>query len=179
MVEDGVDQVRLFRAPISCPSTGGGTRQAGGTVAESLVGHSTTRKRSVAPSIGRGSIFGQGGGQLDPRRARCVLDPCARASKARTRKFLREKLISNHGLFSSHEGQQGAANGQDSWVVFQGSKGLWTAECWLARRLYQLKASTAMDLIFANLPTSALRVALRNLGLLIKTNWSMICSLCC
>ena len=26
----------------------------------------------------------------------------------------------DHGLFSSYEGQQGAANGQDSWGVFQG-----------------------------------------------------------
>ena len=29
---------------------------------------------------------------------------------------------------------------------FQGCAGLWTAGCWLARRLHQLKASTAMDL---------------------------------
>ena len=34
--------------------------------------------------------------------------------------FLREKLISGHGLFSSYEGQQEAVNGQDSWGVFQG-----------------------------------------------------------
>ena len=32
LVEDGVHQVRLFRAPIWCPSGGGGTRGAGGTV---------------------------------------------------------------------------------------------------------------------------------------------------
>ena len=58
--------------------------------------------------------IGEGGGQLDLRRARGVLHPCALESKARTGSFLREKLISNHGLFSSYEGQQGAANGQDS-----------------------------------------------------------------
>ena len=44
------------------------------------------------------------------------------------------------------EGQQGAANGQDTWGIFQGCTGLWTAGCWLARRLRQLKASTTMDL---------------------------------
>ena len=59
--------------------------------------------------------FGEGGGQLDRRRVRVVLNPCARESRARTGRFLREKLISDHGLFSSYEGLQGAANGQDSW----------------------------------------------------------------
>ena len=55
LVEDGAHQVRLFRAPIWCPSGGGGTREAGGTVVESLlmVGRSRTRKRTVARSIGR------------------------------------------------------------------------------------------------------------------------------
>ena len=36
-----------------------------------------------------------------------MLNPWARESKARTGRFLREKLISNHGLFSSYEGQRG------------------------------------------------------------------------
>ena len=30
--------------------------------------------------------------------------------------------------------------------LFQGCTGLWTAGCWLTRRLHQLKASTTMDL---------------------------------
>ena len=30
--------------------------------------------------------------------------------------------------------------------LFQGCTGLWTAGCWLARRLHQLKASTTIDL---------------------------------
>ena len=38
-----------------------------------------------------------------------------------------EKAMSDHGLFSSEEGKQGAANGQDSWGVFQGYTGHWTA----------------------------------------------------
>ena len=37
LIEDGVHQVRLLRAPIWCPSGGGGTREAAGTVAENLV----------------------------------------------------------------------------------------------------------------------------------------------
>ena len=44
-------------------------------------------------------------------------------SRARTGRFLREKLISDHGMFSSYGGQQGAANGQDSWVFFRDAQG--------------------------------------------------------
>ena len=46
---------------------------------ESLVGRSSTRKRTVASSSGLVSTrFGEGGGQLDGQRARGVLNPCAR-----------------------------------------------------------------------------------------------------
>ena len=48
-----------------------------------------------------------------------MLNPSALESKVRTGRFLREKLIADHGLFSSCEGQQGAANGQDSWGFFR------------------------------------------------------------
>ena len=52
---------------------GGGTREAGSTVAESL----------VVLSIGWVRLrFGEGGGQLDRRRARGELNPCARESQA-------------------------------------------------------------------------------------------------
>ena len=45
-----------------------------------------------------------------------MLSHCARESKVvRTGKFLREKLMSDHGsTFSYYQGQQGAANRQDS-----------------------------------------------------------------
>ena len=67
--------MRLLRAPILCPSGGGFNREAGGTLVESLVGGSSTRKRTVARSIGRVSNrFGEGGGRLDRRRARGVLN---------------------------------------------------------------------------------------------------------
>ena len=80
--------------------------------------------------------FGESGGQLDRRRARGVLNPCARESNARTGMILREKLISDHDLFSSFEGQQGAANGQESGDIFQVCTGLWTAGCWLPCVVY-------------------------------------------
>ena len=49
-----------------------------------------------------------------------MLNPCARESKARAGRFLRERLISDPGLFNSYEDQQGALNGQDSWGMFSG-----------------------------------------------------------
>ena len=48
-VEDGVHQVRLFRAPIWCPWGGDGTREAGGSVEQSLVGHSSSLSGEYAP----------------------------------------------------------------------------------------------------------------------------------
>ena len=68
--------------------------------------------------------IGEDRGQLDCRRARKVLNPCARESKARTGRFLREKLIFNHGLCSSYESQQGTVNGQNFCDVIQGCTGL-------------------------------------------------------
>ena len=51
--------------------------------------------------------------------------------------------------------------------------GLWTAGCWLARRLHQLKASTTLDLGISFFLISVQCVVLRNLDLLIKTGWSV------
>ena len=75
-----------------------------------------------------------------------MLNPCARESKARTGRFLKVKVSSDHGLFSSYEGQQGAANGQDLWDIFHGCTGLWTGGRWLERWLHQVKVSTFMTL---------------------------------
>ena len=61
----------------------------------------------------------ESGGKLDRRQAREVLSLFAQESKARTGTFLSGKLISDHGLFSSYEGQQNAANRQDLCSVFQ------------------------------------------------------------
>ena len=44
-------------------------------------------------------------------------------SIARTGTFLREKLMSDHGLFYSYEGLEGAANGQDSWGFCRNAQG--------------------------------------------------------
>ena len=149
----------------------GGTREVGSTVAESLVAfyrvgthqHQLRRRRRAARS------------STNQGRA----DSCARESKARTGRFLREKLVSDYVFFSSNEGLQRAANRQGSCVFFPGSTRLWTAGCWRARRLHQLKVSTIMDLGISIFLIFARCVALKNVDLLIKTDWSVICPLRC
>ena len=52
-----------------------------------------------------------------------MLKPRERESKARIGGFVRgKKIISDHDLFSSYEGQQGAVNGQGSWLFFKGAQ---------------------------------------------------------
>ena len=164
--------MRLFRASIWCPSGGGGTREARGTVVESLVvlyqvsTHQIRRGRRAARSL----------------RARGVLNPCARESKARTGTFLREKLISDHCLFSYYEGQQGAANRQDSWAFFRDTQSLGG---WMLARALASPASPAQGLLhhrsrYFNFSHFCMTcAALRNLDLLIKTDRSTIFPLCC
>ena len=86
--------VRLFRAPIGGLREGGGTREASSTVAESLVvlyqvGTRQIRRRRRAAR----SLTSQG--RAEPL--------CARIESA-NREVSEEKLISDHGHFSSYEG---------------------------------------------------------------------------
>ena len=75
-----------------------------------------------------------------------MLNLCARESKARTGRFLRKKLISDHGLFSSYEGRQGAAMGQDSWGFFRNAQGCERLDAGSrAGFTNYLKTSTPMD----------------------------------
>ena len=124
-------------------------------------------------------MFGGKGEQLHRRVVRRVINYFARESKARIGRFLRKKLIYDHVLFSSYEGQKGAENGQDSWGVFHGCTGLWAAGYWIARRLQQPKASTTMNLDISIFLISVRCVALRNLDSLIKTDKSKNFPLCC
>ena len=106
-----------------------------------------------------------------------MLNPCTREPKVRTGSFLKAKLISDHGLFSSYEGQQGVTNGQDSWGMFQGCTGLW-AGLMLARA----PASPGQGLHhhghrYYNFPCFSMTCGFENLGLLVKTYWSVICPL--
>ena len=59
--DDDVHQVRLFRVPIWCPSGGGGKREEGGTVAESLVGRSS----ALSGKYARYSVRAEGSSIVD------------------------------------------------------------------------------------------------------------------
>ena len=73
------------------------------------------KKRDVSPlSQPDSTNFKAEGMQLDRRRARAGLNPspCARESKARTGRFLREKLMSDYGLFSFYESHKERRTGK-------------------------------------------------------------------
>ena len=137
---------------------GGGTREAGSTVAESLVvlyqvgTHQIRRRRRAARSL-------TSQGRAEPL--------CARIESA-NREVSEGKADLGPRSFFFLRGPHGAANGQDSWGFFKDAQGFVTAGCWLARRLQQLKASTTMDLGISIFLIFVRCVALRNLELLIK-----------
>ena len=86
--------------------------------------------------------------------------------------------MSDHGHFSSYEGHKERRTGKIR-EAFSRMHRIWTAGCWLARRLHQLKASTTMDLGISIFLIFVRCVALRNLDLFIKTGWNVICPVCC
>ena len=113
----------IFRDPIwfQYYFEGGGTRDTWGTVVERLIGRLSACKGTVVRSIGFVCTrLREGGGQHDSRRARAVLNPCARESWAPTWRFLREKPISDHDLSSSSENQQRVTNSKSSSAVLRG-----------------------------------------------------------
>ena len=104
-------------------------------------------------------------GRLNPRREIKI--------QGANREVSERKTDSDHGLFSSESIRSGE---RARFVgIFQGCIGLWTARCWLARRLHQFKTSTTMD-NGVNFPHLCIKcVALKNFSLLIKTDWRVIC----
>ena len=114
--------------------------------------------------------FGEGGGQLDRRWAREMLNPCARESKARTGRFLREKLISDDGLFSSYEGYEGAAYGQDWWAFFRDVQGFGRLDAGSRAGFTSSRPSPAQGLHhhgpqYINFPFFCIMCSLEKLGL--------------
>ena len=108
-----------------------------------------------------------------------MLNPRARESQAWTERFLREKLISDHGHFSSYEGHKERRTGKIR-EAFPGMHRVWTVGCWLARRLHQLKASNTMDLGISVFLISVRLFGLEKLlDLSIETDWSVMCPVCC
>ena len=135
---------RLFRAPIWCPSGGGDTRESESTVAESLVAfyrvdiHQIRRgRRAVRSSTSQGSA-----------ESLCARIKCANREVSDRKAYLCPRSV----FFLRKPARSGE---RERFVgFFQGCPGLWTARCWLARRLRQLKASTTMDLGTSIFPIS-------------------------
>ena len=147
---------------------GGGTRETGSIVAESLVvlyrvgTHQIRRRRRAARSS-------TSQGRAEPL--------CARITGL-NRRFLREKLISDHGHFSSYEGHKERRTGNIRGAFSRMHRAL---DGWM---LVRAPASPAQGLHhhgprhfdFSYFCTS---VALRNLDLFIKTGWSVIFPVFC
>ena len=148
---------------------GGGTREAGSTVAESpaalyRVGTHQIRRWRRAPR----SSTSQG-------RAESL---CARIKGANREDFWgKSSCLTTVSFLPTRAARSGERIIPAA--LFQGCAGLWTAGCWLARRLHQLKASTTMDLGISIYYVFVQCVALRNLDLLIKTGWSVNFTVSC
>ena len=87
--------------------------------------------------------------------------------------------MSDHDVFSSYEGQQGAANGQDSWDFFRDAQGFGRLDADSRAGFTSSRPPPPWTSVFQFSFFSVRCVALRNLGLLIKTDWSVTCPLCC
>ena len=160
---------RLFPSPNWCPSEAGGTREAGSTVAESLVvlyrvgTHQIRQRRRAARSL-------TSQGRAEPL--------CARITGLNW-EVSEGKLISDHGHFSSDEGHKERRTGK---IREAFSRMQWALDGWMLARAPD---SRAQDLHhhgprYFNIGIFVQCVALRNYwDLLIKTGWSAICPICC
>ena len=75
-------------------------------------------------------------------------------------------MISDDGLFSSYEGQQGAPNGQDSWGFFRNAQGFGRLDDGSRAGFTSSRPPATMDLGILIFLISVFCVALRNLGLI-------------
>ena len=75
--------------------------------------------------------------------------------------------MSDHGPISSYEGHKERRTGKIV-GLFQGCTGLWTAGCWLARRLHQLIASRHHGPRYFIFPSFCTMCGLEKLGLVAK-----------
>ena len=88
--------------------------------------------------------------------------------------------MSDHGNFSSYEGHKEGRTGKNRGAFSGMHRAFGRMDAGSrAGFIHQLKASTTMDLGISIFLISVQCLALRNLGLLIKTDWSVICPVCC
>ena len=147
---------------------GGGTREAGSTVAESLVvlyqvgTHQIRRRRRAARSL-------TSQGRAKPMSAR---------TESRTGRFLREKLISDHGHFSSYESHMERRKGKIRGAFSRMHRAF---DVWMLARA---PASPAQGFHhhgprYFNFPYFCTMHGLEKLGI-VDENWlERICPICC
>ena len=89
--------------------------------------------------------------------------------------------MSDLGHFSSYEGLQRAANGQDSWGFFKDAQGFGRLDADSCAGFTGSRRPPPWTSVFhfSLFLYDVCTMALRNLDLLIKTGWSVICPLCC
>ena len=148
-----------------------------GTDAENLVARRrSTRKRTVACSLGRAGIrFGEGGWQLNRRRSReIMLNPCpwARGSKTTNNANAEISLASLVYFLPARANKEQHLGFFFEAFLFR----LRAGGRLLARRLHQLKAFIAMDFLYLGMMRRGLE---KEHGLLDKGKRRTICSLCC
>ena len=148
---------------------GGGTREAGSTVAESLVVlyrvgvHQIRQRRRAAPSL-------TSQGRAVPL--------CARIESAKRGRFLREKLISDLGHFSSYEGHMERRTGKVRGALSRMHRDLdgWMLACAPASPAQSLHHHGPRYFIF---PYFCTMCGLEKLGI-VDQNWlERICPICC
>ena len=134
LVEDGVHQVCLFRAPIWYPSGGGGTQESGGTIEEGLVNRVSTQQ------IGRGRKPAQSS------TSQVSAEPLSAKIKGANRDVFEGKAhLWPRSVFPLRRPTRSGERARSVGHVI-GMHRAWTTGCWLARQLQQFKASNTMNL---------------------------------
>jgi hypothetical protein len=149
---------------------GGGTREAGSTVAESLVvlyrvgTHQIRRRRRAARSL-------TSQGRAEPL--------CARITGV-NREVSEEKLTSDHGHFSSYEGHKERRTGKIRGTFFRDAQGFGRLDTGSRAGFTSSRPPPPWTSVFQFSLFLYDCVALRNLDfLLIKTGWSVILPFFC
>ena len=161
--------VRLFRAPIWCSSGGWrharGREHCRGEPGSSLSGGYAPDSAKVEGS----SIIDEPGEGWTPVRENRKREP--RGFWGKSWSLTTVVFLPTRATWS---GERARFVG-----LFPRCTGLWTAGCWLARQLHQLKASTTMDLGISFFLIFVRCVALRNLEYCYQNWLERICPICC
>ena len=154
---------RLFRAPIWCTSGGGCTREAGSTVAESLVAFYRvgTHQRAARSSMSQTSA--------ELLRARI---------KGANREVSKGKAALTTVCFLPMRANKERRTGKIRGFFFRDAQGFGRLDASSRAGFSSSRPPPRWTSVFHFSVFLYFCVTLRNLGLFIKTDWSVICLLC-